>query len=41
MIDILVEAVDNAEDTKMKKPKYIAREKKLIQISKFTSIMKF
>ena len=40
IIEILMEAVENEVDEKIKKPKYIAREKKLIQISKFTTVMK-
>lgn len=40
-MDILVEGVENEQqDNKIRKPKYIAREKKLIQISKFTGMMK-
>lgn len=36
-----MEAVENEQqDNKIRKPKYIAREKKLIQISKFTTMMK-
>lgn len=36
-----MEAVENEQqDTKIRKPKYIAREKKLIQISKFVNLMK-
>lgn len=36
-----MEGVENEQqDNKIRKPKYIAREKKLIQISKFTGMMK-
>ena len=41
IIEILYEAIENLmQDNKIRKPKYIAREKKLIQISKFVSVMK-
>ena len=40
LIENHIEAIDNEVDAKIKRPKYIAREKKLINISKCTNFMK-
>ena len=41
MVDIIVEAVQlDKQEQKLRKPKYIAREKKIIQISKYNSALK-